>query len=192
MDERTCSIDGCDRPIKIKSRALCVMHHTRLLRHGDVGEATARKRVRDEIPEWCAVEGCDKPHHCRGYCSAHYARLVRYGSPTTFHRASPTNNNPRHQEELFFSSVTEGENGCWVRLSGITAEGYSQFNKGDGKKVPAHRWAYEFLVGPIPEGLHLDHLCRNRPCCNPDHLEPVTPSINSIRAWEWRRRKEDA
>lgn len=45
----------------------------------------------------------------------------------------------------------------------------------------AHRWAYEFLVGEIPEGLTLDHLCRNKACVMPDHLEPVTQAENHRR-----------
>lgn len=51
------------------------------------------------------------------------------------------------------------------------------------KKLLAHRWSYEFHVGPIPEGLDLDHLCRNRGCVNPDHLEPVTREENIRRAF---------
>jgi hypothetical protein len=45
----------------------------------------------------------------------------------------------------------------------------------------AHRVAYELLVGPIPDGMHLDHLCRTPACVNPAHLEPVTPRVNSLR-----------
>ena len=50
-----------------------------------------------------------------------------------------------------------------------------------GKKYYTHRVAYEELVGPIPDGLVLDHLCRNRRCCNPEHLEPVTDGENTRR-----------
>src|SRR5690606_7471316 len=55
---------------------------------------------------------------------------------------------------------------------------------GDRKTLRyVHRVTYEAFVGPIPEGLEVDHLCRNRACCNPEHLEPVTRSENRRRAW---------
>lgn len=77
--------------------------------------------------------------------------------------------------------------GCWVWT------GETEYKRGGYGKlaystspmiwayVKVHRVVYEFLVGPIPPGLHLDHLCRNPPCCNPAHLEAVTPRVNIMR-----------
>lgn len=70
-------------------------------------------------------------------------------------------------------------NGCWVWTAGLK-DGYGQYRH-NGQSRNAHRVTYEFLVGPIPEGLVLDHLCRVRRCVNPDHLEPVTNQENNIR-----------
>ena len=69
---------------------------------------------------------------------------------------------------------------CWMWTAWTTPAGYGQFGL-DYKKVGAHRVAYELLVGPIPEGLYIDHLCRNPSCVNPSHLEPVTPGENVRR-----------
>lgn len=72
----------------------------------------------------------------------------------------------------------------------IKPSGYGQFHL-DGTTVLAHRFAYEDAVGPIPEGLHLDHLCGVRRCVNPAHLEPVTIAENNRRAdaAKWQRNK---
>lgn len=68
---------------------------------------------------------------------------------------------------------------CWV-VSGTNAEGYGQIRV-DGVNRGLHRVAYEVWIGGIPDGLHIDHLCRNRACCNPQHLEPVSVRENSLR-----------
>lgn len=82
-------------------------------------------------------------------------------------------------EERFFALVqSEGE--CWAWRGAVDQGGYGVFRSGR-QTVRAHRWAYEFLRCGIPDGLHLDHLCRNRACINPWHLEPVTVTENLRR-----------
>lgn len=74
--------------------------------------------------------------------------------------------------------------GCWLWRGNVN-DGYGRFEpRRAGKRVSvrAHRWAYEHFVGPIPAGLHLDHLCRYRLCVNPSHLEPVTNEENNRRS----------
>lgn len=82
--------------------------------------------------------------------------------------------------------VTKTESGCWeYAVTSRQGRSYRQIRyQQDGEYVLryAHRVAYEHLVGPIPEGLQLDHLCRNRTCVNPEHLEPVTAQENTVRA----------
>lgn len=74
------------------------------------------------------------------------------------------------------------ELGCWEHRNKPTDRwGYRMFRVG-GKSRPAHRAFYEHHVGPIPDGLQIDHLCRNPACVNPDHLEPVTPKENMARS----------
>jgi hypothetical protein len=70
---------------------------------------------------------------------------------------------------------------CWVWTARARGEGYGKFDTGK-KHDFAHRLSYELLCGPIPEGLELDHLCRNRLCLNPKHLEPVTRRVNLLRS----------
>lgn len=83
-------------------------------------------------------------------------------------------------EERFWAKVDkDGPNGCWLWTASTNLQGYGQFF--DGKTVLAHRFAYERLVGPIPEGLVTDHLCRTPLCVNPAHLEPVTQRENMLR-----------
>ena len=73
--------------------------------------------------------------------------------------------------------------GCWEWAAGLFSNGYGCF-KWRGKSVGAHVFSYLAFVGLIPEGLELDHRCRNRKCVRPDHLEAVTHKVNMERG-EW-------
>lgn len=73
--------------------------------------------------------------------------------------------------------------GCWMWTAGTNGCGYGLVGWGGraGGMVYAHRLIYELLIGPIPPGLHMDHLCRVTLCVNPGHLEPVTQRENNLR-----------
>lgn len=134
-------------------------------------------RLRTKQP--CEVEDCDLKAHAHGYCSVHAGRQARHGTPTpTTARLDPVG--------AFWLQVERaGPDECWLWNGFRQPEGYGRISPRRGPSASgtqlAHRVAYELAFGLIPEGLHLDHLCRNPPCVNPAHLEPVTAAENTLR-----------
>jgi hypothetical protein len=127
-------------------------------------------------------------------CGTEYATIVRRQQYCTQHCAtrSPRPHGRKPDAERFWPKVEK--NGpipahrpdlgpCWLWMASTT-KGYGLFSMG-GKlnraSTGAHIWSYTQLVGPVPEGLHLDHLCRVTRCVNPAHLEPVTCRENLMR-----------
>ena len=96
---------------------------------------------------------------------------------------------------IWRNCIPNPETGCWEWQISKTPNGYASINI-DGKNTMAHRVSYEAFVGPIPNGLTIDHLCRVRHCLNPEHMEPVTRGENSRRAGglqvAWERRRKGA
>lgn len=92
----------------------------------------------------------------------------------------PMDAEARARLELRFLAHTLKDASCWKWQGTISPKGYGHFWTGK-RTVKAHRFSYELYVRPIPEGYVLDHLCRNRRCVNPSHLEPVTSRENTMR-----------
>lgn len=89
--------------------------------------------------------------------------------------------------DRFAEKIALTDSGCIEWIAGTHGVGYGLFYAGRTStaqtgRTAAHRWSYEYHVGPIPDGLEIDHLCRNRLCVNPEHLEPVTRQENLRRS----------
>jgi hypothetical protein len=101
-------------------------------------------------------------------------------------RANPIPPLSPEQIERFWSMVeVHHPAGCWEWTGSKSRYGSFSYKTSTGKGISrsSHRIAYWLLIGPIPNGLVLDHLCRNTFCVNPDHLEPVTNAVNVMRGY---------
>lgn len=128
-------------------------------------------------PDRCSVDGCDRPKAKRGWCNSHYQRWRASGNPGS----GPVNAPNRPDHERFWEKV-DRTGDCWVYTGSLSEKGYGIFwSNAENRTMRAHRFAFEDQVGPIPDGLQLDHLCRNPACCRPSHLEVVTPAENTRR-----------
>lgn len=131
----------------------------------------------------CAVVDCDGAAVTRGWCTAHYKRWRRWGDPEGRRPTTPA-------EVRFWAKVDKSgprpvslmhRGVCWQWTAGRISSGYGQFYPIKRHGVLAHRYAYELMRGSIPDGLVIDHLCRNKLCVNPDHLQAVTQGENTRR-----------
>lgn len=123
----------------------------------------------------CKNDGCNNTVHVQKeqLCKNHY-QMFRY----YLYRPKK-----KTTEERFWQYVNKTDT-CWIWFGAQNGKGYGSFRTGATHVLP-HRFSYELLVGPIPAGLQIDHLCFTPRCVNPKHLEPVTNKINCSR----RRKK---
>jgi len=130
----------------------------------------------------CSIDPSHGPTKARGWCPRCYARWQsRGGDPGV-----PAPRSGRHAVPLE-ERYTITKSGCHEWSASRNKAGYGTVGRGYGeskRSMLAHRFVYEMLVGPIPEGMVLDHLCANPPCVNTDHLEPVTRKENKRRGGE--------
>lgn len=144
------------------------------------------------IDHLCRVTSCLNPAHLQAVTNVENM-LRRRGFPAAVgadRRPSgqgwkptgrPPGRNPTPLPQRLWAQVDKtAPDGCWL-WTGATKNGYGAVYAAAGRSEPAHRVAYQLLVGPIPGGLVLDHLCRDRRCVNPEHLDPVTHAVNILR-----------
>lgn len=170
---RICAVDGCGK--LVKARGWCQSHYQRWRQHGDPegGRAAPRSRAGHA----CKVGDCEEPANGGlGWCKRHYQKYYKAGDPLApdkyTRRGAPL-------RERLEAKVAKTDH-CWFWLGHINGSGYGVIGVG-GKARLAHRVSYEVFVGPIPDGLVIDHLCRNRACIAPTHLQPVTQEVNVRR-----------
>lgn len=119
----------------------------------------------------CSEGECTRVHYARGLCELHYQRIKAREGFEPLPKATP--------QQRFWAKVdaSGGPSDCWPWMASKNATGYGKFWWG-GRKGYAHRAAYTFANGPIPDGLQVDHLCYRHDCCNPNHLRAVTHKQN--------------
>lgn len=119
----------------------------------------------------CSFPGCEKKHKGLGLCNAHYGQ---YRAGKTLRALSPRALPVRDR----FNAYVERTDYCWNWLGSLNDDGYGSFRM-QSKYPLAHRAAFEFAYGKIPEQMEIDHRCHNRACVNPDHLRLATTKQNN-------------
>lgn len=125
----------------------------------------------------CIAPHCERPVRCKDRCARCYQRARKSGEiPAAW--ISP----PHYSsfEERFWCKVDQETTpeGCWTWTAYRSPDGYGRFGIYTGRNAVAHRVSYELEVGPIPDGMNIDHKCHNRACVRPDHLRAVTQKQN--------------
>lgn len=171
--DAVCSVEECARPTK--AHGWCQQHYRRWRQHGDpLGGRAAPGAWQGKT---CKAESCgEPPRGGQGWCKRHYQKWYRTGNAEAPDERSRRGAPLRERIE---SSVAKTDH-CWFWLKHLNQDGYGAINI-EGRHVGAHRASYMAFVGPIPDGMVIDHLCRNRACVNPQHLEAVTHTVNVRR-----------
>ena len=163
---RTCSIDDCGQPHR--AVGLCASHYSKQWRQ------IPRARAAD-----CSVDGCVSESGRRGLCCKHYKRWRKHGDVEWEGHLLPVSVRLWRSVDKCGPEWRPGDR-CWTWTGTLSSTGYGRISD-NGVTRPTHVLTYQWANGPIPDGLVIDHLCRNTVCCNPAHLEPVTNRVNVLR-----------
>lgn len=120
----------------------------------------------------CSIENCERRHYARGWCRIHYTRWQKHGDPLGAVYQGP--------DAAFLASTESlvGGPGCLIWTRALNGDGYGDLRV-NGRMVMAHRYAWERVNGPIPDGMEVDHLCWERSCVNEEHLRLATRTQNT-------------
>lgn len=159
-----CSFPKCLRGHLAKG--FCRAHYDQL---------RAGRQLRDirrpvTYPSTCIFDECARPYRSLGYCDMHYQQLRKHGR--VFRLVQDT---PRHAR--FATAIRVDSSGCWFFGAGKRND-YAYFTF-EGCSIAAHRYAYEQVVGAIPDGMLIDHKCRQKACVRPSHLRVATTKQNA-------------
>jgi len=203
--KKQCSIDGCNKTHK--SRGYCRSHYERWQRHGnplagrpapqpggkcsvDSCDGIAKARgycfkcyqrwqrngepvLQEKVIEICAIDDCEEIVDSRGWCRVHYERWVRHGDPEFVVYVKT------ESPEESFALRTEWQGNCLIWTGSKDKKGYGQISIPGGDAY-AHRYAWERVNGPIPDGMFIDHKDHcSTSCVNVDHLRLATAAQNN-------------
>lgn len=158
------------------------------------------------ITQKCEYNGCKIKYRAKGYCNTHYEYKRKHGSLDGYedrlinggadYKPFDTYTDSDLIENIikYVEPETIGDE-CWIWVGGKSMKGYGELirrSNGKYKKMQAHRLSYEAFIDVIPLDMTVDHLCLNKICVNPFHLEIVTREENTRRAWEVRNGGTDS
>jgi hypothetical protein len=177
---RICKFPRCGR--QVKAAKLCQRHYEQLRR--GVPLKTIKKLGTNGAD--CLFPGCERKPIAKNLCGTHWAQARRRKV------LSAVISDETEEERWLRSFVVDNETGCWNFIKNgrgagrgdKTGKGYGQF-WWKGKKQMAHRYSWVRKHGAIANGMQLDHVCRNRSCVNPEHLQLVTQHENILRMKCW-------
>lgn len=174
--------------VRFKGNSIMAHRASYILTHGDIPEGTV-------IDHLCNVKNCINPKHLEAVSQQENIQRAWNRNHCTTCSCGPApvptkkaKRQPRNYEEKIEWLKTNHEvlpNGCHLWVGGLREDGYSRL-KWNNRSTVAHRVLYEVLNGPIKNKMVVDHTCFNRYCVNPKHLEAVTYSKNTQRAWDRR------
>lgn len=172
--EGVCAVGGCGG--SIKCRRLCNRHYIRMRIYGNPLGGGSFLQSTEGV---CEVIDCDRAIVAKRLCGRHYQRLTIHGDATAGEPLRIVGD-----DRARFMAKVDQSGDCWLWTAHVNADGYGVF-RFDGQMGGAHRFAWRLLVGEVPDGMELDHLCRVRHCVNPAHMEVVTHAENVRRSARW-------